>query len=124
LSAGLGAPLVLARASASLRELVKSEPYRSAWTQMLAKERDLPAWVKDFNVTGEGANPPAQMVPVGVKAYLLATLCMGQDCAGHKLYVLFNPDGTKAVGELVEKGKATRWLGKPSAAERAAFAGP
>ena len=120
LLAGVAAGPSLARASASLRELVKSEPYRTAWGQMVGKERNLPSWIKDFAVTGEGANTPAQMVPVGRQAYLLATLCMGQDCAAHKLYVVFSPDGSKAFGELVETGKEPRWLGRPDAGVRAA----
>ena len=110
-----------ARASADLRDLIKSEPYRSAWAHMLAKERDVPNWIKDFIITGEGANTPTRMVPVGHQAYLLATLCSGQDCANHKFYVMFSADGTKAYGEILETGKAPRWLGKPDAASRAAM---
>jgi Inhibitor of vertebrate lysozyme (Ivy) len=111
----------LARAGAYLRDLVRSEPYRGAWTRMLAKEHNLPGWIKDFAVTGEGANTQGRMVPVGHQAYLLATLCMGQDCAGHKLYVLFTADAGRAYGEILETGKAPRWLGKPDAASRAAI---
>jgi hypothetical protein len=61
------------------------------------------------------------MIPVGYQAYLLATLCGGQDGAGHKFYIMFSPDGTKAYGEIVETGKTPRWLGKPDAASRAAM---
>ena len=122
LLSAVGATPGFARASANLRELIKSEPYRTAWTQMLAKERNLPDWVKDFAVTGEGANTPGRMVPVGYQAYLLSTLCMGQDCANHKLQVMFTADGGTAYGELIETGKAARWLGKPDAASRKAMA--
>jgi hypothetical protein len=121
LLAGVQTAPSLARAGAYLRDLVKSEPYRGAWARLIAKERNLPSWIKDFAVTGEGANTQAHMVPVGHQAYLLATLCMGQDCAGHKLYVLFTADAARAYAEILETGKAPRWLGKPDAASRAAI---
>lgn len=121
LLAGVRPAPAFARASADLRDLIKSEPYRGAWTRMLAKERDVPNWIKDFIVTGEGANTPTRMIPVGYQAYLLATLCRGQDCTSHKFYVMFSPDGAKAYGEILETGKTPRWLDKPDAASRAAI---
>ncbi|MFI5012118.1 MAG: Ivy family c-type lysozyme inhibitor [Hyphomicrobiales bacterium] len=111
-----------ARAGAYLADLVKTEPYRGAWTKMLAKERDVPSWVKDFIVTGVGDSTPAHMVPVGYRAYLLATLCKFHDCANGMLYVMFAPDGAQAYAKLVEAGK-TRWLGKPDAAMQTALSG-
>jgi hypothetical protein len=120
LIAGGHATTAWARAGAYLADLVKTEPYRSAWTKMLAKEHDVPSWVKDFSVTGAGDTTSAHMVPVGYRAYLLATLCKGHDCANSILYVMFAPDGAQAYAKLVEGGK-TRWLGRPDAATQAAL---
>jgi len=104
-----------ARAGAYLLDLIRTEPYRTAWNKMLAKEHDLPDWVKDFAFTGDGVNTPAHMVPIGYKAYSLATLCKPHDCADNMLYVVFAPDGGQAYGRLLQAGKPTRYLGKPDA---------
>jgi hypothetical protein len=112
-----------ARAGAYLYDLVKTEPYRSAWTKMLAKERDVPSWIKDFSVTGQGVNTPAHMVPVGVRAFTMATLCKPHDCGDNMLYVMFAPDGSAAYAKLVEAGKPPRFFGKPDAAVQAAMTG-
>jgi hypothetical protein len=121
LVAGGGVGPALARASAYLHDLVKTEPYRSAWLNMLAKERNVPSWIKDFISTGGAVNTPTHMVPVGYRAYLVATLCKARDCAGDKLYVMFAPDGAQAYARLVVAGKVPRLLGKPDAAVRAAL---
>ena len=122
LVAGGFATAAFARAGAYLTDLIRTEPYRTAWINMLSKERNLPSFVKDFTFTHDGVTTPAHMVPVGYQAYLLATLCEAHACADHMLYVIFAPDGSKAYAELIEAGKARRLLGKPNAAVRAAIA--
>jgi hypothetical protein len=110
-----------ARAGAYLLDIIRTEPYRGAWTRMLAKEHDVPSWIKDFAVTGDGVNTPARMVPIGYRAFSLATLCKAHDCAGNMLYVLFAPDGAQAFAKLVEAGKAPRLFGNPNASIIAAL---
>jgi hypothetical protein len=121
LVAGGFATSASARPGAYLLDLIKTEPYRDAWTKMLAKERDVPSWIKDFIATGDGVNTPAEMVPVGVQAFTFATLCKAHDCADNMLHVVFAPDGAKAYGRLVEAGKAPRLFGKPDAQIQAAL---
>ncbi|SEC94515.1 Inhibitor of vertebrate lysozyme (Ivy) [Rhizobiales bacterium GAS188] len=123
LVAGGFATSASARAGAYLLDLIKTEPYRGAWTRMLAKEHDVPSWIKDFVATGDGVNTPAHMVPVGVKAYTLATLCKAHDCADNMLYVIFAPDGSQAYARLVQAGKAPRLFGKPDAQVQSALSG-
>jgi Inhibitor of vertebrate lysozyme (Ivy) len=115
LVAGGFATSASARSGAYLLDLIKTEPYRDAWTKMLATERDVPSWIKDFLATGDGVNTPSQMVPVGLKAFTYATLCEPHDCGDNMLYVMFAPDGSKAYGRLVQAGKTPRLFGKPDA---------
>jgi hypothetical protein len=115
LVAGGFATSASARPGAYLLDLIKTEPYRSAWTRMLAKQHDVPSWIKDFAVTGDGVNTQSHMVPVGYKAFTLATLCKAHDCADNMLTVIFAPDGTQAYARLVEAGKPPRLFGKPDA---------
>ena len=121
LVAGSLAPQAFARPGAYLLDLVRTEPYRTAWMRMLAKERGLPSWVQDFMTTGDGVNTPSKMIPVGVKAFTYSTLCEPHDCAGNMLYVVFAPDGGQAYAKLVQAGKAPRLLGKPDAQTRSAL---
>jgi hypothetical protein len=115
LVAGSPATPAWARAGAYLLDLIRTEPYRAAWTRMLAKEHDVPNWINDFAVTGDGVTTPARLVPVGYRAYSLATLCKPHDCTDNMLYVLFAPDGSQAFAKLVEAGKTPRLFGKPNA---------
>jgi hypothetical protein len=97
-----------------LNELLKTEPYRSAWNKMLVGEQGLPNWINDFALTGAGVNTPAHKVPVGYRAFSLATLCKPGDCGDNMLYVLFSPDGSASYAELVEAGRKPRLLGRPN----------
>jgi hypothetical protein len=118
---GFWASFAMARAGAYLLDLIRTEPYRSAWTRMLAKEHDVPRWIEDFALTGQGVNTPAHLVPVGYRAFSLATLCKPHDCAANMLYVVFAPDGSQAFAKLVEAGKAPRLFGHPDASVTAAL---
>jgi Inhibitor of vertebrate lysozyme (Ivy) len=104
-----------------LKDLLKTEPYRSAWSKMLANEPGLPNWIKDFAVTGAGVNTPAHKMPVGYRAFSLATLCKPGDCGDNMLYVLFSPDGSDSFAELVQASAKPRLLGKPNASVRSAL---
>ncbi|MBV9566827.1 MAG: hypothetical protein JO172_01695 [Hyphomicrobiales bacterium] len=115
LISGFGNGPASARAGAYLLDVVRTEPYRGAWTRMLAKEHDVPGWIADFAVTGNGVNTPSKMVPVGYRAFTFATLCKPHDCADNMLYVFFAPDGAQAFAKLVEAGKTPRIFGKPDA---------
>ena len=110
-----------ARAGAYLLDVIRTEPYRAAWTRMLAKEHDVPNWIADFAVTGDGVTTPSHMVPVGRQPFTFATLCKPHDCAEHMLYVFFAPDGAEAFAKLVEVGKAPRVLGQPDAGTASAM---
>jgi len=110
-----------ARAGAYLLDVIRTEPYRDAWTRMLAKEHDVPSWIADFAVTGNGVNTPSKMVPVGYRAFTFGTLCKPHDCADNMLYVFFAPDGAEAFAKLVEAGKTPRLLGQPDAATASAM---
>ncbi len=100
---GFWVSFAMARAGAYLLDLIRTEPYRSAWTRMLAKEHDVPGWIEDFALTGQGVNTPAHLVPVGHRAFSLATLCKPHDCAANMLYVVFAPDGSQAFAKLVRR---------------------
>jgi hypothetical protein len=121
LACGLGVSSAAARAGAYLLDLIRTEPYRAAWTRMLAKEPDVPSWIADFAVTGNGVTTPSHMVPVGHQPFTFATLCKPHDCAGNMLYVFFSPDGAQAFAKLVEAGKGPRLFGHPDASTTSAM---
>jgi Inhibitor of vertebrate lysozyme (Ivy) len=118
--AAIGSPQpARAQEGVHLSDLLKTEPYRGAWNKMIASEPGLPPWIRDFALTGAGVNTPAQKVPVGYRAFSLATLCKPGDCGDTMLYVMFSPDGSESFAELVEANGKPRMLGKPNASVRA-----
>jgi Inhibitor of vertebrate lysozyme (Ivy) len=120
--AAIGSPQpARAQEGVYLSDLLKTEPYRGAWNKMIASEPGLPPWIRDFALTGAGVNTPAHRVPVGYRAFSLATLCKPGDCGDNMLYVMFSPDGSESFAELVEASGKPRMLGKPNASVRAAL---
>jgi Inhibitor of vertebrate lysozyme (Ivy) len=103
-----------------LKDLLKTEPYRSAWNKML-NEPGLPNWITDFAVTGAGVSTPTHKVPVGYRAFSLATLRKPCECGDTRLYVLFSPDGSESFAESVQASGKPRLLGKPNASVRSAL---
>lgn len=108
-----------------LFELLKIDGYRKGFDALLAREKNLPAWVKTFAKTMDGVANPSEDIQVDGTDYVYATVCKPHDCYGNTLYVVFANGGDPAWGLLEETGAngktGTRLLGHPDQAMAAAL---
>ena len=108
-----------------LFELLEIKGYAKGFNAMLAHEKKLPAWVKDFAKTMNGVAGPSEDIMVDGALDVFATVCKPHDCGGNTLYVIFANGGDPASGLLEETGgdgvTHTRLLGKPDKATAAAL---
>ncbi len=102
-----------------LFELLEIQGYRKGFDALLAREKNLPAWVKDFARTMNGVATPSQDIRVDGRDYVLAGVCKPHDCWGNTLYVVFANGGEQAWGLIeVPAGNSfkSRLLGRPDRA--------
>ena len=103
-----------------LFELLEIEGYRKGFSAMLAREQNLPAWVKSFAKTMNGVAFPSEDITVDGALDVYAGVCKPHDCGGNTLYVIFANGGDPAWGLLEETGAdnvtRTRLLGHPDEA--------
>jgi len=106
-------------------ELLQIRGYRKGFDAMLAHEKNLPAWVKDFARTMNGVAFPSEDVTVDGALDVYAGVCKPHDCGGNTLTVIFANGGDPAWGLLEETGAnnvtRTRLLGRPDKAMAAAL---
>ena len=102
-----------------LFELLENKGYRKGFDAMLADEKGLPAWLKDFAKSMNGVANPSEDITVDGALDVYATVCKPHDCWGNTLHVIFANGGEPAWGLLEESagsGITTRPLGKPDKA--------
>jgi len=120
---GLAGALVCGSAFAAdeyLFDALKKPAYRKAWNAMLAREKNIPAWITTFSRTYNGVASPVQTVTVSGKAYLSGYVCKPHDCADNALQVFFSENAAGATAVIRQDGKL-RYLGAPDAAIKAAL---
>ena len=103
-----------------LFELLEIKGYSKGFHALLAGEKNLPAWVKDFAKTMNGVAAPSQDITVDGALDVYASVCKPHDCWGNTLHVVFANGGEPAWGLLEEPGPGgatkTRLLGQPDKA--------
>ena len=108
-----------------LFELLEIKGYSKGFNALLAGEKNLPAWLKDFAKTMNGAAGPSEDITVDGALDVYANVCKPHDCGGNMLYVIFADGGDPAWGLLEETGTngktGTRLLGHPGQAMAAAL---
>ncbi len=112
----LGFVLFATAASAQSRylfDLLKNEPYHTAWTTMFAGEKGLSPWLRDYQKTQVALEMPSKTVTINDQSYTSLFVCKMHECGPNQFYVLFSPQGDKAWGLLKPAG---RWFGKPDPA--------
>ena len=104
-----------------LYDLLKREPYRSAWNAMLAGGKGVDRWLARYTATFDGVTVPAEGVTIEGRRYLFTSVCQAHNCGsgGNTLYVLFAPDGRQAWSLYVSGDSRRRWFGDPDAPLRA-----
>ena len=89
---------------------------------MFKGEKNLPAWVVDFNKTTNGVSVPSQDVEIDGQPYVFTTVCKPHDCAGNMIYVMFNTFEATAAFALLDDGSGhARFFGHPNKAMQAAL---
>ena len=102
-----------------LFDLLNIDGYRKGFDAMLAHEKNLPAWLKDFAKTMNGVANPSEDITVDGALDVYATVCKPHDCWGNTLHVIFANGGDPAWGLLETPAGSsfkTRLLGKPDKA--------
>jgi inhibitor of lysozyme (Ivy) len=93
-------------------DLLKVEPYRSAWDAML-KGVKVDAWITKYSKTYDGVESPLRTIQVDGENYKIADVCKPHSCDTDFLYALFSPDGKHAWALVI--GSRLQWLGQPEA---------
>ena len=118
LGAALLLPVVAAWAGKDapyLFEQLKKPEYSKTLHALLAHEKNLEPWVKDYLKTNNGVDSPSQSLTVQDKPYELYQVCQPHNCGGNFIYVLFVPGGAKAWVLFTKDDGTSKFFGNPSA---------
>ncbi len=122
LAFALAAAATPAMAGPYLFELLEIKAYRTGWDAMFKGEKNLPAWVIDFNKTLNGVSVPSADVDVGGQPYVYTTVCKPHDCGGNMIHVMFNQYEADTAFALLDDGSGrARFFGHPDKAMQAAL---
>ncbi|WAC27875.1 Ivy family c-type lysozyme inhibitor [Ancylobacter sp. SL191] len=111
----LSAVPAMAEEGRYLFNVVKTDPYRSAFNRMIAALRKTEPWL-DNGVTA----PSVTVVARGLR-FEVFSICQPHNCSDNHMQVLFSPDSTRAYGVLMTPNGA-RVFGGPNAAQLQALA--
>ncbi len=124
LSVALSFPLTTAAVAKDgpyLFEQLKKPEYSKTLNALLAHEKNLEPWVKDYLKTQNGVDSPSQARTVQDKSYELYQVCQPHNCGGNFLHVLFVPGGSKAWALFTKDDGTSRFFGDPGAEIQAAL---
>ncbi len=96
-----------------LHDLFKKPPFKSSFQAMFRNEQNVDGWLPDPT----GPASPSKTYQTDGKPGIGGMVCKAHDCGANTFFYLFSQDGSRAVGILI-KGKAQRWFGNPSPAEK------
>jgi len=99
-----------------LFQVLKKQPYRAAWEELLAQAKPVPKWLAVFSRTYNGVATPMEPLTLAGSAYEAYSVCKPHDCFNNRLEVIFTARGERAWGALVEDGKPARIIGPPNPA--------
>lgn len=101
-----------------LYELLKTPAYAASLKAALASGKAVPAWIRDEN---RYIAMPAKTVRIDASEYSISVIALQHATNEAQAAVMFNADGTQAWVEIQEEGKADRFLGSPSEAQKQAL---
>jgi len=101
-----------------LYDLLKQPAYAASWKAALASGKAVPAWMRDDNRYVATA---AKTVRIDAVDYSVSVIALQHATNQAQAAVMFNAEGTQAWVEIQEDGKADRFLGAPSEAQKAAL---
>lgn len=104
-----------------LHDMLKQPTYRETWTHMVGKLGPRESWLRADKLSGPGG--PSTIVTVGDQTFERVDTCKRHDCGDNRFYALFSPDGSEALGVLIQPGHI-RFFGQPSEAQQRALVGP
>jgi len=103
-----------------LSDILRDPAHRRAWSRMIGNPGPRTSWLRADRLAGPGG--PSTQVFIAGRTYERADTCKRHDCGDNQFHVLFAPGGTRAVGVLLQPGRA-RLFGSPTPAERRALLG-
>mgnify|MGYP001086943057 CR=1 FL=1 len=101
-----------------LYDLLQKPAYAASWKAALASGKAVPAWIRDDNRYVAMA---AKTVTIDSIDYSVSVIAQQHATNQGQAAVMFNPDGTQVWVEIQEDGKADRFLGVPSEAQKQAL---
>lgn len=99
--------------------LAASTVHRETLVALFKRQKDLPSWVKNIPRNKSYVTSPSEEVKVGGVVMQVFHACKPHDCPDNTIHILFTVDGRTAWARLYQKGKADRFFGNPTDAERA-----
>ena len=98
----------------SLFDLVRLQPYSTAWTTLLKHAGKIDDWI----ATLSGPGGPAVFTVVRGDRYVVGSICKAHACESDQLYVLFGAGGKYAKALILSDEHLPRWLGNPNAEQQ------
>ncbi|MGO9741356.1 MAG: Ivy family c-type lysozyme inhibitor [Roseiarcus sp.] len=96
--------------------------YRIAWDRLVKDVQPTPDWLRKFDSDFDGVSGAIKQVTVDGKPYLASFVCKPTECAQHRFVVLFEANGSRALGALGGGGEPPAFFGNPSKDEQDALA--
>jgi hypothetical protein len=104
-----------------LYDVLKKKPaYRAAWNSLI-KGQKVDPWLAHYSSRFDGPCDVVGSTTVDGVSYMTGWVCKAHECGGNTFSVIFAPNGKQAWGLWKKDGSPPKYLGKPSAAQKAAL---